>query len=142
MTEGERRAATWPWWLGFFAVLGMAARLSYLAYHELLPETLRAYDKVVHFTFAGLLAFFLDGAIRRRALAVAGVAIPVAPIGLLAVFACDEIAQSFTVHRTASFADYAADVAGVVVLTWLSRRAGRLTSSEPGRADARDDRAE
>lgn len=127
MTEGERPAAprTWPWWAGFFAVVGVALRLSLLAYEERLPEMLRELDKVVHFTMAGLLAFFLDGALRQRAFALGRLRLPVAGTALLLVVGIEEYLQRYSVHRTSSFGDYAADVAGVVVLTWLSRRVGR-----------------
>lgn len=142
MMEGEQRAAphTWPWWAGFFVVVGIAMRLTYLAYQELLPSALVNFDKAVHFTIAGMLAFFLDGALRRRALAFRNWRLPVASVTLLAISGVDEFLQRFSIHRTPDFADYAADVVGVVFFTWLSRRVGR--SSEPRAADPAHDRAE
>jgi hypothetical protein len=125
MAEGER---TWHWWAGFMAVAIVALYLTWRAYHEDLPDLFRAYDKIIHFTVAGSFAFFLHRATRRRSLW------PVA--GLLAIFGLEELAQILSVHRTASFGDFAADVAGVVAFTLLAR------ISVPRRAKPADDVAE
>lgn len=142
MTEGEPRGAprVWPWWAGFFAAVAGALRLSYLAYNERLPSALERFDKVVHCTLAGVLAFFLDGALRRRSFVVRDRRVSVAAVTLLAIFAVEEFLQRFSATRTPDVRDYAADVVGVVLFTWLSRRIGR--SSEPRGADAAHDRAE
>lgn len=110
MTEGER---TWPWWVGFAGVSAVALFFTWRAYHEDVPDLFRAYDKAVHFTIAGAFAFFLHRATRRRSL------MPMA--ALLVVFGGEELLQSLSVHRTASFGDFAADVLGVVVGTLLAR---------------------
>jgi hypothetical protein len=128
MAEGE---STWPWRIGFVAVGCLALWLTWRAYHEALPDFMRDYDKIVHFTIGGLLAFFLDGAVGRRSLVVRGHAISASSVVLLVIFGAEELAQRWSVHRTASFADYAADVAGVVVLTWLSRRLSEALRAKP-----------
>jgi hypothetical protein len=116
------------WWLAFAAVSALAIWMSWRAYHEDVPEAFRAYDKVVHFLFAGAFAFTLHRATGRRSLW------PNA--ALLVVFGLDELAQMSSIHRTASFGDYAADVAGVVVFTMLAR------ISKTARAKPADDVAE
>jgi hypothetical protein len=125
MAEGER---TWPWWIGFGVVCALALGFTWNAYHDRVPDLFRNYDKVVHFSFAGALAFFLHRATGRRSLW------PVAV--LLVVFGVEELAQMASVHRTSSITDYAADVAGVVVFTMLAR------ISKPARAKPADDVAE
>lgn len=143
MIGGEpraRAAQTWPWWLGFLLVSAIALRLSQLAYQDLLPPMFEEADKIIHFTVAGSLAFFLDGALGRRSLRLGPMSVSLAAALLLVTFGVEEFLQRFSVHRSASFADYFADVVGVVVLTWLSRHLGQR--SEPRLADARDDRPE
>lgn len=119
----------WRWWLGFSVIVGIGGFLSLRAYQEGLSDVLELapqLDKLLHFVLAGLLAFFLDGALRRRTLFTIGrLPVPLAAVGILVPTAIDEIAQSFTIYRTASVFDYAADVAGVVVFIRLSRRVAR-----------------
>lgn len=119
----------WRWWTGLLLVVAGAAYLSSLAYAEGLPEIFRVvpqFDKVVHFTVTGLLAFFLDGALGRRALFPGSrVEVPLAAVAVLAPAAIEEYLQRYSVHRTSSIWDFAADLAGVVVLVTLSRRAAQ-----------------
>lgn len=118
--------AAWRWWTGLLLVAAGAAYMSSLAYAEGLPEIFRVvpqFDKVVHFTVAGLLAFFLDGALGRRTLfAGSRVAVPLAAVAVLAPAGVEEYLQRYSTHRTSSIWDFAADVAGVVVFVALSRR--------------------
>ena len=118
--------AAWRWWTGLLLVAAGAAYMSSLAYAEGLPAIFRVvpqFDKVVHFTVAGLLAFFLDGALGRRTLfAGSRVAVPLAAVAVLAPAGVEEYLQRYSTNRTSSIWDFAADVAGVVALVALSRR--------------------
>jgi hypothetical protein len=118
MAERER---TWPWWIGFGVVSATALWFTWRAYHDDVPQLFRAYDKAVHFSFAGGLAFFLHRATARRS--------PWPVIGLLVIIGIEEIAQRASIHRTSSIYDYAADVAGVIVFTLLARLSARLSKS-------------
>lgn len=114
------------WWAGFFAIGALAAFMTGLAYGNGLPDVFRVagFDKLVHFTMAGMLAFFLDGALRRRALPLTGTfAVPVAAAIVLVPVGVEEALQRYSIYRMSSLWDFAADVAGVVVLIPLSRRA-------------------
>ena len=123
MAEGEHARR---WWIAFAAVCAIAIWMSWRAYHDDVPDAFRAYDKVAHFCFAGAFAFTLHRATGRLwPLAV-----------LLVVFGIDELAQMASIYRTSSIADYAADVAGVVVFTLLAR------ISKTRRAKPADDVAE
>jgi VanZ family protein len=119
----------WRWWTGVFVVLAVAGFLTLLAYREGLPEIFDAFpqsDKVVHFASAGMLAFFLDGALKRRTLfVIARFAVPLAAIAVLLPAGIEEFLQRYSVHRTSSFFDFAADVAGVTLLLPLSRRCAK-----------------
>ena len=124
MAEGER---TWPWWVGFGAVVTFASTLSVLAYAGRLPPELFEADKAIHFTIAGLLAFFLDRATRARSLKWI--------VALLVLFGLEELAQRWSPNRSSSIADYAADLAGVVIFTSLSRIAFRSKARGTNAAD-------
>ena len=117
----------WRWWIAVGVIFGGAACLTLLAYREGLPDFIQRVpqsDKVVHFAIGGLLAFFLDGALRRRnAFAMAGVPIPLAALVVLVPAGVEEYLQRYSVHRTSSIWDFVADLLGVVVVLALSRRA-------------------
>jgi VanZ family protein len=131
MTESERTARTrqLAWWGGFVVTLAWALLATVLAYQERMPNIFRDHDKVVHFCVAGALAFFLDGALKRRMIGGRHVNVPMASVVLLVPMALEEYLQRYATFRTASFGDFAADFAGVVALTWLSRRAGRWSET-------------
>ncbi len=83
-------------------------------------------DKVGHAFFFGLLAFFLNGALGFRGLwRGAPRWLPLGPIVVLLFAMTEEIAQLWLPCRTSSFGDFAADVVGVVLLSWLSRQVAR-----------------
>lgn len=116
--------AAWRWWLGFFAVVVFALYMTARAYVEGLPEvfkTVKHFDKVGHFGTAGMLAFFLDGALGRRSLPVFGLAIPLAAIGVLVPSGIEEFVQRYAEYRSSTFGDFAADVIGVAILIPISR---------------------
>jgi hypothetical protein len=116
----------WRWWTGFVLTVAAAIWMTVLAYREGLPPALNRIwqiDKIMHFLVAGLLAFFLDGALGRRVLfVIGGVAVPLAAVGVLLPSGIEEALQVFSVIRTANIWDYASDVAGVLVFIPLSRR--------------------
>jgi VanZ family protein len=115
------------WWAGFFTMVALALHFTRLAYREGLPEFLQTdhVDKLVHFTFAGLLAFFLDGALRRRQVLLGRSSVPLAALVILVPTAIEEFLQRYSIHRTSSIWDFVADVAGVFALIPLSRRIAR-----------------
>ncbi|CAN5924214.1 hypothetical protein BH11MYX4_BH11MYX4_67980 [soil metagenome] len=119
----------WCWWTGLAVVTASALWLTQRAYLHGLPAFLDRIwqsDKVIHFVIAGLLAFFLDGALgRRAAFAIRGIAVPLAAVVVLVPTGIEECLQTLSALRTASFWDYAGDLAGVVVFIPLSRRFAR-----------------
>jgi VanZ family protein len=108
-------------------VVALALHFTRLAYNEGLPQFLQAdhVDKLVHFAFAGALAFFLDGALRRREVRLGRWCVPLAALVVLVPTAIEEFLQRYSIHRTSSIWDFAADVAGVVALIPVSRRIAR-----------------
>lgn len=116
------------WWLGLGTSLFAASVMTIDAYAEGLPSVfleIRNLDKLLHFGVAGMLAFFADGALRRRMVRLGPFTVPLAAVGLLTPIGLEELLQRFSVNRSSSFGDFAADVAGVAVFTWLSRRVDR-----------------
>lgn len=125
------------WWLGFFATAALGGALTLVAYSRGLPDVfhrIRHFDKLFHFGVAGLLAFFLDGALRHRDLRVARIPIPIAGIVVLVPAALEEYAQRYSALRTSSVWDLAADVAGVTLLLAISRLLARARRPERRRA--------
>jgi VanZ family protein len=124
----------WRWWMAVGVIFGGAACLTVLAYHEGLPDFIQRVpqsDKIVHFAIGGLLALFLDGALRRRnAFTIAGVAIPLAALVVLVPAGLEEYLQRYSVHRTSSIWDFVADLLGVVVALTLSRRLRRARPAQ------------
>jgi hypothetical protein len=125
--EGPRIRRT-VWWLGLVASVLVAGALSLDAYAEGLPavfDTIPNLDKALHFTLAGTITFFLDGALRRRMVHLGFVAVPLAALLFLVPAGMEEFLQRFSANRSSSFGDFAADVAGVATFIWISRRIGR-----------------
>ncbi len=124
---GAARART-GWWVGFALAVAIALALSAAAYTERLPAAINAVDqsdKAIHFLVAGLLAFFLDGALARRDIPLAGARLPLGATLVLTPAAIEEFLQRFSTTRESNVWDFAADVAGVALFTWCSRRLGR-----------------
>jgi hypothetical protein len=114
------------WWFGLLGSGLVAAVLSLVSYSEGLPfDRVPHLDKVVHFGLGGALAFFLDGVLRRRMLRVGPIAAPLAALLVLLPAGIEEFLQRYSINRTSSWADFAADVAGVSFFVWLSRRVSR-----------------
>jgi hypothetical protein len=124
----SRRSRIGPlvWWLGLGTTCLVTLAVSLVAYREGLayfgiPQA----DKAVHISIGGALAFFLDGVLRRRTVDVGRLRIPVAALLILVPAAIEEFLQRYSPNRESSFADYAADLVGVALGVWLSRRVDR-----------------
>src|SRR3954454_3651517 len=113
----------WRWWTGFFVIVAIGAYMSALADAEGLPAifaVIPQFDKVVHLVMGGMLAFFLDGALRRRMLfARSKLAVPLSTVMILVPAGIEEYMQRYTTYRTSSFWDFFADFSGVVLFTAL-----------------------
>lgn len=116
------------WWGGLATGVAVALYTSALAYEGALPEFVQntwQLDKVLHFAIAGVICFFLDGALARRSLRAGGVSVPLSSVIFLVPAGVEEYLQRFVVYRTSSLGDFAADAAGAVLAIWLSRRVAR-----------------
>lgn len=120
MAEGEHARG---WWIAFALACVSTCVLSGFAYAGRLPPAFFTADKEIHFTVAGTLAFLLDRATGARSFRWI--------LGLLAVFAADEIMQRFSINRSSNFADYAADLAGVLVFVTGSRLFSKARRAKP-----------
>jgi VanZ family protein len=114
------------YWIGFFSAVALVVAVSIVAYRDALPEWIAPgnVDKVLHFSMAGTLAFFLDGALGRRTVW----RIPLAAVIVLVPIAIEEYLQRLSPVRTSSIFDFLADVGGVTV-AMLAVRVPRHTRS-------------
>jgi hypothetical protein len=108
----------------FAGVAATVVFVSILAYAHLVPNwvSARNIDKILHFTMGGVLAFFLDRTLRQRRAWGGRWAPPLSSVLVLVPVGIDEYLQRFSSARSSSWGDFAADVAGIVVCTVLSRR--------------------
>lgn len=107
---------------GFGSAVCAVVAMSIAAYSQHLPSALgvRHFDKCLHFFMAGTLAFFLDHALRGKALwrgpyALPRAALVLVPIGL------EEFLQRLSPARTSDIWDFAADACGVATGIWFAR---------------------
>jgi 4-amino-4-deoxy-L-arabinose transferase-like glycosyltransferase len=120
------RIATPVWWLGLGATALVTLAISFVAYSEGIAYFgIPQGDKAVHLSVGAALAFFLDGVLRRRMVGAGRVRVPLAALLVLVPAGVEELLQRYSPNRQSSFADYAADVAGVALGVWLSRRIAR-----------------
>ena len=120
--------APWRWWVGFGVIVVIAAGMSFVSYVEGLPSVFGEgqNDKILHFVLAGLLSFFLDGALARRSVPRLGtLAIPLAAVLVLVPVGLEEYLQRYATLRTSSIWDFVADIGGVACFIPLSRRAAK-----------------
>ena len=113
--------ARWLLWPQIAIVIVMTQ----MAYLDILPKTLLKWpysDKVIHALFFGAVVFWLTMWWPERRVQVGQWALPLAivvPIGLALV---EEGYQVYSPLRTGDLVDLSADLVGMVVFWWLSRR--------------------
>lgn len=114
------------WKIGFMFHACSVMLIVVFAYFGILPTTYSVIpyaDVIGHAVLIGLLAFFLDGMLRFRPLfSETCQALRVAPLFILLIAGLEEIAQRFSPRRTSSIIDFAADVAGVLLASWLAHQ--------------------
>lgn len=123
--------------LGFAAHLALVTAIGAAAYLQALPSVQVLHpeaDKVMHAVLIGLLGFFLDGALGFRPLLPKRLRWPrLGPVIVLGLAGIEELGQMLSPVRTASLADFAADLLGVLLLSALALRlARRLDTGRPG----------
>lgn len=109
--------------MGLVAQLGFVVLLSVSAYLGVIPTSVPQVphlDWVGHAIGIGGLAFFADGAMKRRPILHGHGSL--AAVLVLAAAGIEEYCQRFSPRRSSSWGDYAADVVGVIFFVWLSRR--------------------
>jgi VanZ family protein len=137
MNANEPRG--WRRWV-MFPALALLIGASAAAYLSLVPRALYRLpyvDKVGHFLLVGALAFVLVARFGDRRFA-GRLRLPVALVAPAVFSVCDEALQLLSPVRSASLADLASDLAGIVCFWLLARwmfagdRAG-LASAAPAR---------
>jgi len=117
------------WKLGFVVHLCVVVSIATAAYMGLIstmPFRFQNADLLGHAILIGLLAFFLDGALGFRPLLRGRLGfLRLGPTIILCLAAAEELAQVLSPRRSSSLSDFAADLFGIVVLSWLARRISR-----------------
>lgn len=118
------------WRVGFGLHLALVTAIGAAAYLRLLSGIGRSlaenYDLVLHAVLIGLLAFFLDGSLRFRPLLNGRMRwLRLGPVIVLIVAGAEELLQSLSPHRSCSAYDFAADMVGIVLLSFLAFRLDR-----------------
>lgn len=120
------RIGPFVWWLGLGTTALVTLATSLVAYREGLSYWgIPQGDKAVHIGIGGALAFFLDGVVGRRTVGAGRLRFPLAAVLILVPAAIEEFLQRYSPNRESSIFDYAADVVGVALGVWLSRRIDR-----------------
>ncbi len=125
------------WISGFCLHLGLVLTIAASAYLGILPTQYKVIpqsDVWGHMILIGMLAFFLDGVCDFRPLFPGRVFwLRRGPAIILTIAALEEMAQTLSPYRTASLKDFAADVVGIVLCSWLAKWLDtRGTSAEAG----------
>jgi hypothetical protein len=119
----------------FAAQLGVVTAIVVAAYLGRLPGwvgRIPHFDLAAHAILFGLLGALLDGALGHRPLGPGrATRVGLGPVLVLAAAAAEEVAQLLSPRRSASLADFAADVVGVALLTWLARWWTRRGAGSP-----------
>jgi len=126
--EDDVRVRPVVWWLGLGACLLVGVFASFLAYQNGLPSfvyEIDHVDKIIHCGMGAAFAFFLDPICKRRE--IAKTAIPLAAVRVLVPAGIEEYMQRYSPNRTSSIWDFLADVAGVALGIWISRRIDRVS---------------
>jgi hypothetical protein len=115
--------------------LALVITLCVGAYLGLVPTSLRSLphaDLAVHALLFGLLGAFLDGALSHRPLHPRVPLLRLGPVLVLAGAGVEELAQRLSPRRCSSIADFAADAAGVCLLSWVVGRTDAPADSVRG----------
>ncbi|MBD1940150.1 VanZ family protein [Microcoleus sp. FACHB-68] len=104
---------------GFFAILLLIMLLADLGRLPLPLFQQEPFDKVGHFCLYGIASFLSHRAINRRMMAIFNYPIPLGPFIFSLFTAFEETLQATLPNRSASFLDFAASMAGIIVFYWV-----------------------
>lgn len=114
--------------LVLFAFIVTITILADVGHHDPIFDLIRTTpygDKVCHFLFFGLFAFFVHRSLGFRSwrlFGTGGVGVPVGPLVILTLATLEELSQQFFPYRTLDVVDWLADFAGISLFTWLAQR--------------------
>lgn len=108
-----------------FAFIATITVLADVDHHNPLFDAIRNTpygDKVCHFLFYGVFAFFVHRALDLRTWNLFGLDVPAGPLVILCAATLEELSQRYFPQRTLDLVDWLADLAGITLFTWLSHR--------------------
>ncbi|MCL1473740.1 VanZ family protein [Argonema antarcticum] len=113
------------WIFAFWFYFAVLITISISAYLKVLPvksSTIPYYDTIGHFILLGMAAFFGHLALSKRKISVWSISIPLAPLLVAICCIADELLQTLSPNRSASFYDLAADWVGIAIFYLLAER--------------------
>lgn len=113
----------WRWLL--WPQVGVVLLITQMAYLSFLPFNLLSWpgaDKVLHFILFGGVAFWLNLWLKGRRVQVLRFSLPLAILIPFSLALVEEGLQAFSPHRTADWTDLLSDLAGMLLLWWLSEQ--------------------
>lgn len=128
----SRARASVPYALAMFAFIVTITLLADFDHDNPLFAAIRNTpygDKVCHFLFFGVFAFFVHRALDCRTWSLLGMNVPAGPLVILCAATLEELSQRYFPQRTLDLVDWLADLSGIALFTWLSHR-----SSAPPRS--------
>lgn len=126
--DRERARAAVPYAVASLVFILTIIVLADLGQHNPLFAAIRATpygDKVCHFAFFGVFAFYTHRALGFRTWRGLGLALPLGPLLILVFATLEELSQHFFPNRTLDLVDWLADFSGIALFTWLAERGAR-----------------
>ena len=109
----------WRWAIAFIFYIATLVIISVLAYHNQLPKSLTANDKLGHFVLFGFAGFLSHQALRQRRFHFYGLPLPIGPLGIGLLVIIDEGLQALSPNRSAGIDDLWANWFGILVFLWI-----------------------
>lgn len=124
-TAQARARAALPYAIAMFAFIVTITVLADVDHDNPLFHTVRNTpygDKVCHFAFFGVFAFFVHRALDFRTWTLLGLRVPAGPLVILCAATLEELSQRYFPQRTLDIVDWLADFGGIALFTWLAHR--------------------
>jgi undecaprenyl-diphosphatase len=122
LVRRDETVSPWSWLL--WPQIAIAFLATQMAYLSILPLHLLTWpyaDKVIHFLFFGLIAFWMNLRLKNRLIRLGNCSVPVTLLFLGTIVFLEEGSQAFSPLRSLDPFDLLSNLAGLIVFWWLSK---------------------